>query len=269
MIAKDIINAIDELAPPYLAEEWDNSGLQLGSREKEVSKVLLALDITKGVVDEAVKNNIDMIITHHPLIFSGLKSISNDETKGKIIYNLIKNDIVVFTAHTNLDICKNGLNDYLGRLLGLNNLDILNSACQNTTYSTSFYNNKFGNGRIGVLEKPIALKDYVNHVKEKLSCSNVRVYGDLNHKIHRVAICGGSGGDFITDVHKKNAQLYITGDIKYHDSQLALELGLSLIDAGHFDTEKHVLSLLEEYLKSIVNVSILVYKRNDYAFEVI
>lgn len=272
MIAKDVITVINEIAPPFLAEKWDNSGLQLGSIEKKVSKILLALDISQAVVTEALNNSIDMIITHHPLIFSGLKSISNDETKGEMIYNLIKNDIVVFAAHTNLDISENGPNDYLGKLLGLNDLDILNVTWEKNIDDMNSYNNKkFGNGRIGTLDESKTLGDYAEYVKKKLSCSSVRVYGDIDKKVSRIAICGGSGGDFIIDAYKKGAQLYITGDVKYHDAQLALELGLSIIDAGHFDTEKHILSLLSEYLRGVVseNASILIYEGNEYSFKVI
>lgn len=266
MIAGDIIKAIHELAPPYLAEKWDNSGLQLGSVKKKVSKILLALDVSRSVVEEAIKNNVDMIVTHHPLIFAGLKSISNDETKGEMIYNLIKKDIVVFASHTNLDVCNNGPNDYLSQLLGLDNLDILD-----VTYEKATQDCKLGNGRIGTIKEPIALGEYAKVVKGKLSCSSVRVYGDLNRAIKQIAVCGGSGGDFIIDAYKKGADLYVTGDIKYHDSQLALELGLSIIDAGHFDTEKHILDLLKRYLSSVVseNVSISIYGGNDYAFKVI
>jgi len=290
MIAKEIIKAMNRLAPPYLAEKWDNIGLQFGSSNKEVKNVLIALDISPDMINQKVLDNTDMVITHHPPIFSCLKNITSDNQKGEMIYKIIKNDIVVFTAHTNLDICEKGINTKLGELLGLKNMDVLTQTYREKLYklvvfvpkshsdkvreaitkagaghigdySHCTYNlegvgtfkplegtdpfigehgkiekveevrietilpsnrlkevidkmkdshpyeevafdvyplindyKKYGHGKVGELDKPMNISEFGVIIKEKLNKKDLRIYGNLDKMVSRVAICGGSGG---------------------------------------------------------------------------
>ncbi|KNF09329.1 putative GTP cyclohydrolase 1 type 2 [Gottschalkia purinilytica] len=367
MLVKDIISIMNRLAPNYLIDSWDNSGLQIGSMEKEVKKVLISLDLSIDTVKEAIKNNIDMIITHHPFFFSSIKTISLDDIKGKIISEIIKNDITVFSAHTNLDMCEGGINDILSDKLKLSNTkplsrfhtdklykisvfvplthsDVVREALGDNgagfigNYSHCTFNTKgvgtflpssgtnpfigkqgvlekveeekietivdehilssvisamieahpyeevaydvyplnnegesYGYGRIGELSEEVTLEQFSRTVKDTLECETIRVYGDMNNKIRKVALCGGSGSSFIKDCYRNKADVYITGDIKYHDAQLALELGLSVIDAGHYGTEKHVIDYLRKYIGDNItdDIEILVHKNSVAPFKTI
>lgn len=260
MIAEEIIEIINRLAPPKLAEKWDNSGLQLGSFKKQVRNILLALDITPDVVKEAIKNKVDMIITHHPLIFNPIKNINIDTVKGEMIYNLIKNDIIVFSAHTNLDASIGGVNDVLATLIGLRNTKTLNKTNKEVVYDIYPLANKgieYGIGRIGELEKPMTLGAFAETVKQKLKCDNIRIYGEMNKLIKFVALCGGSGADYIEDAYQEKADVFVTGDIRYHEAQKSLELGLPIIDANHYNTERVVLPEIKKYIESIIGIGTL------------
>lgn len=244
MRAIDIIEAMNQWAMPSLIDKWDNTGFQIGNGNKEIKKILIALDLDRYILDIAIKEGYEMIITHHPLIFNPLNSIIEDDYKGKLIMDIIKNDLVVYNAHSNLDLAIGGVNDALARVL-----DIKNPIPLSKTLDEE---GRFGYGRVGDIDK-ILLKDYLDKIKEKLDISNLIVHGDIDKKIKRVAVCGGSGSSFIYDAYNKNADIYITGDIKYHDGQLAHELGLVVVDAGHFHTEKIVLPIIKDYLVKKLN----------------
>ena len=240
MKAKDIIELMNKWAMPELIDSWDNTGFQIGDDNKEIKKILLALDLDSKVLEKAINDGFQMIITHHPLIFQPIKSITNLNYKGKLIQELIKNEILVYNAHSNLDQVKGGVNDELAQLLGLKNSKILK---ENHVKEI----NSYGYGKVGDIDN-VNLVEYLDFVKKKLKIDNLIVYGDLNKKISRVAVCGGSGSSFIDDAYRENACIYITGDIKYHDAQLADQLGLTLIDPGHYHTEKVILTVVKEYM---------------------
>lgn len=227
-------------ALPSLIDSWDNTGFQIGDDNKKVERILIALDLDSKVLEKAIDEDFQMIITHHPLIFKPMKSITNLTHKEKIIYDLIKNQIVVYNAHTNLDQAEGGVNDELGKLLGLKNPHILRENHGNET-------NPYGYGKIGDIES-IKLLDYLDIIKKNLQLEDLIVYGNIDRKVNRVAVCGGSGSEFIYDAYEKGACIYITGDVKYHDAQLGDELGLTIIDAGHYHTEKIILPIIKKYL---------------------
>lgn len=239
MKAKEIIQLMNKWAPPTLIEDWDNTGFQIGDDNKEVNKILVALDLSGEVCKKAIDEDFQMIITHHPLIFKPLSSITTSNYKENLIYNLIKKDIVVYNAHTNLDKTDGGVNHQLGKILGLYN---------DTPLGFSESLPQFGFGRVGDIEKT-QLKNYINVIKDKLDIDYLKVYGNQEREVQRVAVCGGSGSEFIMDAYRKGACIYITGDIKYHDAQLGTELGLTIIDAGHYHTEKIILPFIKEYLE--------------------
>ncbi|WP_058486358.1 Nif3-like dinuclear metal center hexameric protein [Defluviitalea phaphyphila] len=236
---KKIIEELNKLAPEYLAEEWDNVGLMIGDIDQEVNRVLIALDAIPEVIEEAIKEKVDLIITHHPFIFKPLKSITKNDAIGQSIYSLIKNNIGVYSAHTNLDIAFGGTNDTLANLLELENISVLKEI------------DNYGMGRIGNLKNACTLEEYAKFVKEKLKISNIRVVGNPTKVINIVALTTGSGISYIQEAVNKKADLFITGDVKFHDAQKAKELGIALIDAGHYGTENIIIPVIKKYLENI------------------
>jgi len=213
--------------PTTLAYDWDNVGLQIGSLNKEITGILLTLDVTKEVVDEAIKKGANLIIAHHPLVFKPLKNILTDSYKGKLIEKLIKHDIAVYVSHTNYDLGHQGMNTMLARKLNLQNQEIL-----------EFETEEHGIGRIGDIE-PMTLDEVIDYIKDKLDIKHARLINKKNgKKIKRIAISGGSGASHMFAAKFKDADLYLTGDISYHQAHDMLQMGLSALDIGHY-AEKH------------------------------
>ena len=338
-----IASIMDKLAPRKFAEEWDNVGLLVGDGSKDVSKILVALDATFEVVKEAIDKKVDMIVTHHPLIFKPIKNVKADNPVGSLLIQLIKNDISLYAAHTSFDIAPNGMNDILCNVLGIYDREVLdvtysegykkiavyvpqgyeeivkNAMCNagagfignysNSTFQTQGIGTykplegtnpfigeigkiekveevkietvvpqkylekvinamlnvhpyeedaydvsplenlkeEYGLGRIGTISET-TLKELALQVKAKLKINNLRVVGDPNKKIKKVAVCGGSGASLIHKAVSRGADVLITADIGYHDAVEAQHLGLSLIDAGHFATENIAVRFIAEYI---------------------
>ena len=240
MTAKDIINSIEKLAPIHLALDWDNPGLILGYEDKPVSRLLLALDINEEVIDEALANQVDMIITHHPIIYKAIKHINSRTTVGKWMLKLIQNNITVYTAHTNLDIAEGGVNDTLFHKLQLTDKEGLHETAPGHYI-----------GRVGNLSQPHTLKTFSAFVASQLGVDILRYVGSPDAPVKRVALCGGAASDyeFFKAVAAKGADVYITGDIRYHETQRAQGLGINLIDATHYATENIALVDLQAYLQ--------------------
>nr|WP_317357132.1 Nif3-like dinuclear metal center hexameric protein [uncultured Tyzzerella sp.] len=238
----DIINIMEEYANPNLAEDWDNVGLMVGDENRNINKILVALDIDDKIIEEAIEKKCDMIITHHPFIFKGIKSIKASDTLGARIIKLIKNNICVFSAHTNLDIARNGTNDTLAKLL---NLEKISNLFEKD-------NSSVGLGRVGELSETMTFSHLIDNVKKVLNLSNLVVSGDLDTPVKKVGICTGAGGevDFMLQAISKGCDVYITGDIKYHNSQVANDLGLCLIDATHYASEAIILPVICDYINS-------------------
>ena len=228
----DIIKIMEEIAPPAMAEDWDNVGLMLGRRCKAVKKLLLALDITGEVVQQAIAQKADMIITHHPLIFRGLKRVTDNEWQQELLLTLAEKGIAVYSAHTNLDCVSSGVNDVLAKKLHLDNVDVLDS--------------DNGLGRIGIIPA-CPLQEFAAMVKKVLWADYVAV-GDAGKQVHKVAVCGGAGSDLISLALLCGADTLVTGDIKYHEAQQAVFSGLNVIDAGHQPTELPVMDDLADRL---------------------
>lgn len=235
----DIINLMDKYAPPCLAEDWDNVGLLVGRSEKEVKCVLAALDINDEVIDEAVEKGADLIVTHHPIIFRGIKSVNDKTPLGRRIIRLISNDIAVFSAHTNLDCAEGGTNSTLAELLSLS--DIRGLAEEEGGAPM---------GRVGKLEREMTLGEFVLRVKGVLGADRLSVCGDTNKKVKSVGICTGKGASFMAAAKNAGADVFITGDFGYHEGQSANDMGLCVIDGTHYLTEALVVPVLCEYIKS-------------------
>ncbi|HLR21881.1 MAG TPA: Nif3-like dinuclear metal center hexameric protein [Tissierellaceae bacterium] len=237
--ANEVIELMDKWAPPYLIDSWDNTGFQIGDKNQEINKILIALDLDRNIFDIAIDDGFDMVVTHHPIIFKPLKQITSENYEERLIMDIIKKDLVAYNAHSNLDVAINGVNDELAKVLGLKETKPL--------ASTDIGDEDIGYGRIGKIDK-IELKEFLPKIKERLDIKDIIVYGEIDKKIKDVAVCGGSGSGFIVDAYKNNADLYITGDIKYHNGQLAHDLGLTVVDAGHYGTEKIILPAIKKYL---------------------
>lgn len=241
--AQTIITMMERLAPKKLAEEWDNVGLQLGSFQNEVNRVVVALDLTDEVIDEAIALGAEMIVTHHPFFFRAIKKIDYDTPEGRRIKKMIANDLTLYSAHTNLDIAEGGVNDVLAVKVGLEEISVL----QETGIDKD--GNEYGLGRIGYLPEPLPCAAFAEQVKDSLGLSSVRLVGRRDKTIEKVALCGGCGTSLISRAAFLGADLLLTGDVKYHEALGALDLGLNIIDAGHDMTEQLIVPVLVDYLQ--------------------
>ncbi|MDU1911749.1 Nif3-like dinuclear metal center hexameric protein [Fusobacterium sp.] len=243
MITKKIINFLEEKYPKDNAEEWDNVGLLVGDNNKDIKKIQISIDATEKAIDYAVKNEIDMIITHHPLIFKPLKSIVMSELPGRKVIKLIKSGINLYSIHTNLDSSKSGLNDYILELLEIKEYKIID---------INENDEMAGIGRIYSLDNKITISEYADFIKEKMKIKNVRIISsDIETNIKKIALINGSGMSYWRKVKSLGAELFITGDISYHDALDAKEAGLNLIDIGHFESENCFSELLKEKLREM------------------
>lgn len=262
VLVKDISKAVEEKAPKFLKEDFDNVGLMVGDENKEVKTVLIALDCTKEVIKEAIENNVDLIVTHHPLIFKKPKSIINGDLLGDKIIELIKNDISLYSCHTNLDSAKNGINDMLLELLNLKHSEIIESSTINGFEDC-------GLGRIVELKKDIELEEIISTLKEKLNIKNMRIVRG-NKKINKLAIINGSGQDFFYISKSLGVNCIITGDTTYHFASDFKEYGINIIDAGHFSTEWLSFIKSLEFLKEkFKDIEIIISKKCEDPYDFI
>lgn len=237
-----VMDAMERIAPRRLAEEWDNPGLLVGSPLQEVHKILVCLDVSDDVARRAIEMGADMIVSHHPLIFKPLKKLRTDLPLGHRLQMLLKNDIAVLSAHTNLDIAEGGVNDVLAEKIGL--------AETEPFVVLSREGNVLGSmGRIGRFPKALTVQEFALAVRDALPVSHVRLVSAGDRMIRKVALCSGSGAEFISKAASLGADAYVTGDVRYHDAQHALENGMHVIDAGHFGTEFPIVSALGARLK--------------------
>ena len=365
---KEIARAIERQAPLQLQESWDNCGLQVGSMSSSVQRVLTALDVTSEVVAEAIERQVDAIVTHHPMIFKGIKSINTDTMQGKMIKDLLCHSINVYSAHTNLDVAGGGLNDEVARRLGLQGIQGLEETGRDVAYKVAVYvpathseqlrqamgdagaghigayshcsfsvagegrflplegtNPFIGHvgsietvqeerietvvpkkllgavlgameqvhpyeeiaydvvalenaydahyiGRIGNLPQPRSIEEFKEVLQSVFPHSQLRWGGAKKSSIQCIGLCTGSGAEFIKVAAKQKADVYITGDVKYHDMQLAKELGITVVDAGHYGTEYMSQTLLKQMIeKSFTADEVEVIESNvqrDFFFEV-
>jgi len=363
------MEAVEKIAPRELSEKWDNVGLLVGSPAEKVGKIIVALDVTPEVVNEALQEDADMIVSHHPLIFKPLTHVRTDTPIGNMLFKLIKNNIQVYAAHTNLDYCELGTNYFLAQKLGLGEAEILQPAeerlykivvfvprgyedavrdamgdagagwignyshCSFMALGTGTFkplegadpfigskgilekveelrletivpeslknkvvramikahpyeevaydvyrleNNggRNGLGRIGYLKEEMALYDFGEKVKRDLGIKHVKLVGPIQKAVRKVAVCAGAGALAISAAKKKGADVFVSGDIKYHEALEAQQEGLALVDAGHYATEWAAVPALAEYLQKELNsteqkVQILVSQIKTDPWEVI
>lgn len=242
-LVKDILNAIDSIAPWDLAEPWDNSGLQVGDPGGVVNRLGVSLDVTPDIVDEAIATKIDCLLTHHPFLFKPLKIIDFSSIEGSMIFKAARAGLSIVSAHTNFDIARNGLNDVLAEKIGLCDISPMISI------KGKFENDpSVGIGRIGFLPEEITLSELAMQIKNKFGLTHVRYVGDPGKKIRRISICTGSGGSLIRDFFANGSDLYISGDMKYHEARDTEARGKAFLDIGHFGSEILVVEALTQRL---------------------
>ena len=344
----DIVGIINKIAPPYLAESWDNSGLQLGDPAADVSRIMVALDATPAVVASAISSSCHLLVTHHPLIFKPLKSISTATPQGRLIHAAIRGGMGIISIHTSYDIATGGLNDLLSRRLGIedcaplkitssqelvklavfvpeDHLDRVRAALFAHAEESGAYRDcsfaaggegtftplqgahpfigsigslervreqrlellvsrpnlaravkalvashpyeepafdiypllnegeQLGLGRIGRLERPALLADFATQVGERLGAPGLRYVGDPAAMVNKIALCSGSGASLLREALRGGADCLVTGDVSYHDARDAQDLGIALIDAGHFPSEHLMVADVSEQLRRMLD----------------
>ena len=231
---RDVEKALYEMAPGELAMEGDNVGLLIGRPERSVSGILVALDITEEVAAEAAERGANLIVAHHPVIFHGQKHVTDRDASGRLLLQLVESHLSAICMHTNLDIAGGGVNDTLAEWLSLRDFYQLEET---------------GVIRVGMLDAPMALEDFVKKVSRALGCNGVR-YADAGRRVHRVGVGGGACGEFEDAVIRAGCDTFVTADLSYHQFLEAEGKGINLIDAGHFPTEDPICGELVGYLQT-------------------
>ena len=232
----DIVRAIEDFAPLPIQEKWDNSGLCIGAPENPVSSVLVGLDCTPELVDEAVACGADMIVTHHPLIFSGLKKISPDDPVGAAVIKAVSAGISVYSAHTTADKVIAGVSGAMAERLGLTDVRVLDPEADGN-----------GLGVVGYLHEPMTREEALAYVKERFGLQVIRASRPDGVMTRKVALCGGAGSSLIGKAVDAGADLYITGDVSYH--HFFTSPGFMIMDIGHYESEKYIVPILFSLIK--------------------
>lgn len=255
MTIEELLGILDELAPRTEQLGWDNSGLLIGHRDREVRKIYLAVDATEEVIRHAREFGADVLLTHHPLIFTKLSRVSDEDFVGRRVLELAEAGIALIAMHTNFDI--HGMREAIDTKLGLHTTGMVGddagpggaSVGSAGTCGVEVLDDEDRIGSIAELRKAVRLDDYAKFVRDAFGLEGVRVFGDGTTSIRRVAVCGGSGKSEIETAIRKGADLLVTGDIDHHSGLDALEQGLCIIDAGHYGLEHVFMDYMRAYLK--------------------
>ena len=237
-----IYDLLNKLAPVHYQMDFDNSGFLVGDREAEVKSVLTALDITDAVIAEAAACSANLIVSHHPLLFHPLRNVLADDLTGRKVLALAKHGISAICMHTNLDIADGGVNDALMNTLHAEITGLLEPS------GIDDDGNPLGCGRIGYLAEAMPLDAFLRYITERLHVSGLR-YCSSGKQVHKIAVCGGSGGNMLELAHDAGCDTFVTADIKYDRFLAAKELGVNLIDADHFCTENVVVPVIAQTIQ--------------------
>ncbi len=240
----DLLKELEEYCPLSYALEWDNSGLQCGDRSRDVHTVMLALDPTGAVIEEAVDAGADLLITHHPLLFSGIKHVTDDDYVGRRILRLAENGLACYAMHTNFDIL--GMADEAADLLRLRDREPLMPTHQGD--GDDWEQKREGIGRVGSFLEHMSLRDCAELVRDVFHIPQVMVYGDLAQPVVTCALLPGAGRSEIDLAVNAGADVIITGDINHHAGLDAVEKGIAVIDATHYGIEKLFVPYMEQYM---------------------
>ena len=252
MRLKEITNILEKWCPLNSAEEFDNVGLLIGNSDEIIKKAIITIDTTEKVIDEAIRNNCNLVITFHPLIFNGLKNITQQTYVEKIVFKAIQNNVNIYAIHTNLDNNPKGVNYKICQKMELNN----------TKFLISKNEGAFGMGMIGELNKEFSELDFFNFLKSKMNIKNIKHSPFIGKKIKKVAVLGGSGSFAIENAIAEEADCYLTSDLKYHDYFKA-DNKILLADIGHYESEQFTKELILDFLnKKIPKFACIISKSN-------
>jgi len=244
---REVLDLIENQAPRELAMDYDNVGLLIGDKDMQVNGIIIGLELTHELIEDAIDRKCNIIIVHHPLIFKPIFSVQRDTAQGKKIMDLIKHNISLIVAHTNMDIATHGLNDFVFNKLGMLPIET-----------------RSNNIRIGKIPTQ-RLRDFAYSLKKSLSLEYIHYCGEDDQMISVVGLCTGSGMSYYLEACKEGIDAYITGDMKYHDATLAIDKGIPVIDATHFGTEIWFKDLVLTYLQPLVGKLIPVYSHEKYS----
>ena len=236
MKCSEIIELIEKEFPVEYAESWDNTGFQIGNREKDVKNIFVAMDVTDETIEEAIRLGADMIVTHHPMIFSPLSSVTSDTINGRRVLKMIENGICYMSTHTNYDSCR--MADLAAARLEMTECVALEEI-----------KDGIGIGKVGKLPKAMTLRECALFVKERFSIPSVRFFGNADKEVVIAGICPGSGKSLVKDCHAKGAEVYITGDIDHHTGIDQVDDALPIIDAGHYGIEHIYIEDMYQFLQ--------------------
>ena len=246
MKVKDILGALEEFAPLALQDGYDNAGLQIGlAEDAEATGALLCLDVTEEVVDEAVSKGCNLIVSHHPLLFRALKSVTADDYVGRTVMKAVKSGVAVYASHTNLDSAIDGVNWKMAEKLGLKGLEWLSPKGE---YKRRGEIMTAGEGLVGLLPKAMERKLFFEHVKEVFGLKSLRVNDAEKEVVEKVALCGGAGAFLIPKAVAKGADAFLTGEIGYHRF-FGFEKDIILMEMGHYESERYTVEVLRDIVK--------------------
>lgn len=260
MKLRELLDRIRLKYPEELQYSWDNSSLNLGDLDQDINKIMLTLEITNRTIDEAIEKGVDLVISHHPLLMSKVNQIRTDTIKGGLIYKMIRNNISAYCMHTSYDMAEDGLNDYFFDLLGIKDRQVLDVESSLDSYNDG---KEYGLGRLADLEKPIEIGDLISSLKDKLNIDHARYVGPKDLLINKIAIVTGNGSEFFQLAKSKGCDILITGDLKYHQAMDALDMGMALLDFGHYGTEHIFSKSVYNYINSISgDIEVLISEKN-------
>jgi len=236
---KNVIAELEKWAPLQYQENYDNSGLLIGDKEMNLSSALICLDCTEQVIEEAISSGANLVIAHHPLIFSGLKKLVGENYVERTVIKAIKNDIAVYAIHTNLDNMHNGVNAKITELMGIQNPQIL--------FPKKGLVN-IGSGMIGELKEEMSALNFMKMVKETFGVEMLRYTNILKDKVNKIAVCGGSGSFLLPQAIEQGADVFVSSDFKYHQF-FDSENQIVIVDIGHYEAEKFTKELIYDFLR--------------------
>ena len=260
MELRKLLDRIREKYPEELQYSWDNSSLNIGDLDQDIKKVMLSLEINDRTIDEAIEKGVDLIISHHQFLFSKVNQIATDTVKGRLIYKMIRHNISAYCMHTSYDVAEGGLNDYFLDLMGIEDRQILE-----VESSLDYYNGgkEYGLGRISRLEKPMAIGDFIGLLKGKLNIDSARYTGPKDLMVEKIALVTGSGAEYFEMAKSKGCDLLVTGDVKYHQAMDAIDIGMAILDFGHYGTEHIFSESIYEFINSISDqIEVLISEEN-------
>lgn len=238
---KAVCDTLEAFAPLQFQESYDNAGLIVGRPDQTVTGVLICLDVTETVIDEAISLGCNLIVSHHPLIFRGIKNLIGEGRVEACLIKAIKHDIALYAGHTNVDAVIDGVNGQIADRLGLINRSILHPMGATDQHGT------YGIGLVGDLTTPEPTHDFLKRVKNLFDCQSIRYSQPQTSTVSRIAVCGGAGNEFIEQARQAGAEVLLTGEAKYHEF-FTEGLGIMLVDAGHFETEQFTKALFFDLL---------------------